>query len=587
MNTSCEVNESIVLPDSLRQILEGYKQFREITLQGGHGKTAQYYLQYTELVNIYLRFSRSIRCSNFELYLNSISEICDYFFAFNLPNYSKWAALYLNNLIKLKTDNSPLLMEFREGAFGVRRTKSCLGRSPVDLTLEQTINADAGNTLTGVSHFTNSISARQRWALSHSMRTKILSAVKVEIGLSHSDDTSYSLEKNRIEKDNKTLSSILETIKKTMDPFDENLDKNILFNMSTGKAASSNVADFLLNIKSLGHQLKLRFFSECFKDSLRFVKPIKRNNIHNFASDCVKKLIKGKNRGNQAIIKMERDIFGRLLAIAINKKVDIEYCLSYPLAPVPPALFHCTGHMFKTDKSTFSKHLKSKIEPSHPGQIEIEIIDGFYYMYYMGTTLPQTFGKLCSSNASEVHIIFDRYLTPSIKDCERQNRKKIDIPYSINGKRSCANQEKKTCTKIAKAIVYSSSESEAENVIYEEESDIEGITLEELNRNDNPSDEEIYSREIVSGDYILIKFVTKKKVVHYVALVENVDENEFGVSYLRRKGDKFMFPQVPEKFDVPKEDIVMKLPVPTFHGGTPRVSQKLVFAINFAKFNVN
>ncbi|CAB3249495.1 unnamed protein product [Arctia plantaginis] len=138
---------------------------------------------------------------------------------------------------------------------------------------------------------------------------------------------------------------------------------------------------------------------------------------------------------------MERDIFGRLLAIAINQKVDIEYCLSFPLAPVPPALFHCSGDMMKTDKSTLSKQLTAKIAPANPGQVDVEIIDGFYYMYQIGSTLPLKFGKiaesilikLCSKNAREVHIIFDRYLTPSIKDCERQNREGIDIPYTING----------------------------------------------------------------------------------------------------------------------------------------------------------
>lgn len=441
INTPSEDNERIILQDSLQQILEDYKQYRETTLQGGHGKTAQYYLLYSEMINIYHRFSRSIRCSNLELYLNSIFEICDYFFAFNLPNYSKWAALYLNNLIKLKMDDSALIAEFRQGAFGVRRTNSCLGRSPVDLTLEQTINADAGNTLTGVSHFTNSIAARQRWALSHSIRTKILSAVKAEVGLSRADDTSHSLQKNQIEKDNKTLNRIIETMKKTTNPFSENLDKNILFNMSTGKAASSHVSDFLLNCKTLGHEQKLRFFSECSEDPTRFVKSIKRNVISNFASDCAKRTIKNKSKDNQALLKMERDIFGRLLAIAIEHKVDIENCLSYPLAPVPPALFHCTGHMYKTDKSTLSKHLKSKIEVSNPGHIDVEIIDGFYYLYSIGSTLPQSFGKvaeailikLCSTNSQEIHIIFDRYLTPSIKDCERLNRAEIDIPYTISG----------------------------------------------------------------------------------------------------------------------------------------------------------
>lgn len=118
---------------------------------------------------------------------------------------------------------------------------------------------------------------------------------------------------NQIEKDNKTLNRIIETMKKTMNPFSENLDQNILFNMSTGKAASSHVSDFLLNCKTLGHKQKLRFFSECSEDPTRFVKSIKRNVISNFASDCAKRTIKNKSKDNQALLKMERDIFGRLL----------------------------------------------------------------------------------------------------------------------------------------------------------------------------------------------------------------------------------------------------------------------------------
>lgn len=92
-------------------------------------------------------------------------------------------------------------------------------------------------------------------------------------------------------------------------------------------------------------------------------------------------------------------------------------------------------------QTSLSKQLTSKIVPANLGQIDVEIIDGFYFMYQIGSTLPQTFGKLaesiliklCSKNARELHIIFDRYLTPSIKDCERQERKEIDIPFTING----------------------------------------------------------------------------------------------------------------------------------------------------------
>jgi hypothetical protein len=37
------------------------------------------------------------------------------------------------------------------GAISIRRTKKSFSRSPVDITLEQTINADAANSSTGIS----------------------------------------------------------------------------------------------------------------------------------------------------------------------------------------------------------------------------------------------------------------------------------------------------------------------------------------------------------------------------------------------------------------------------------------------------
>ncbi|CAH2109151.1 unnamed protein product [Euphydryas editha] len=173
----------------------------------------------------------------------------------------------------------------------------------------------------------------------------------------------------------------------------------------------------------------------------RFFKVLSRSKIFNFASDCIKKSQKNKDGSKQVLLKMERDIFGRLLAIGIKKDIDIEYCLSYPLAPAPPALFQCSGEMFKSVKSTLADYLKSQIILTHPTQIDMEVIDGFYFLYLVGNSMPQTFGqiaqsiliKLCATSAREIHIIFDRYLTPSIKHCERKNREEINIPYTIHG----------------------------------------------------------------------------------------------------------------------------------------------------------
>ena len=43
-----------------------------------------------------------------------------------------------------------------------RTTKIFFARAPVDLTLEQTVNADAASRLTGIAAFSQSVGARKR-----------------------------------------------------------------------------------------------------------------------------------------------------------------------------------------------------------------------------------------------------------------------------------------------------------------------------------------------------------------------------------------------------------------------------------------
>ncbi|KAB0803174.1 hypothetical protein PPYR_00144 [Photinus pyralis] len=154
----------------------------------------------------------------------------------------------------------------------------------------------------------------------------------------------------------------------------------------------------------------------------------------------------------------------------------------------------------------------------------------------------------------------------------------------INEKEALQKMKKEPKKKIPKVT---ESSSDNDSIPYKDESDTENLTVEDIVNEENQSNEDFCVSDIKNGDYILVKFCTKKKILHYVALVESVGENECSVSYLRRKGDKFIFPQIPEKYNVPKDDVVLKLPAPDFHGGTARVSQKFVFSIAFDKFNVN
>lgn len=126
--------------------------------------------------------------------MDPIYNMVDFFFALNQP-YARWALLYVSNLIDLYNHNSSLVHEFRRGAFEIKSTNANSARSPVDLTLEQIINTDASNQLTD-NLAVDSIS--QWWALSHSMKAKILPSVKEDIGLTKKNDTSHSLRKSKM-----------------------------------------------------------------------------------------------------------------------------------------------------------------------------------------------------------------------------------------------------------------------------------------------------------------------------------------------------------------------------------------------------
>lgn len=204
------------------------------TLDGKHGKTAQFYVLHIQLIKYYLLVDRSIREGDFYLYVYVIPKLTNLFFASNQPNYARWLTKYFDNLIKIGDSHPDLIPVIQAGCFGTKRT---LPRSPIDLTLEQTINADAANKHAGISFLTQSISARQRWARFHSMQADIISTILQITGLKKNYDCELTneLRDSRINRDQKAVKMLADSIRKHINPFDESLNKDSLFNIATGR----------------------------------------------------------------------------------------------------------------------------------------------------------------------------------------------------------------------------------------------------------------------------------------------------------------------------------------------------------------
>ena len=79
-----------------------------------------------------------------------------------------------------------------DGLFSVRRTNKQFSRLPVDLTLEQTVNADAASRMTGYTASTNSYSGRLRWSVTKGGRAALISALYQMAGIEKSSDIKNS-----------------------------------------------------------------------------------------------------------------------------------------------------------------------------------------------------------------------------------------------------------------------------------------------------------------------------------------------------------------------------------------------------------
>ena len=107
---------------------------------------------------------------------------------------------YHNDLLLLEKIDPGVYDEFKMGLFSTKRTSKAFSGSPIDLTLEQTINNDAASQRSGISSLTNSISARQRWAESHYLRMSIINDVLEEVGMKRKEDITFKLCPNSLKK---------------------------------------------------------------------------------------------------------------------------------------------------------------------------------------------------------------------------------------------------------------------------------------------------------------------------------------------------------------------------------------------------
>ena len=176
--------------------------------------------------------------------------------------------------LKLTETHPEVYLEFKNKLFGIKQTPKYFSSSPIDLVLQQTINADAACQRTGVSALTNSISARQRRTDSHFLRTAMKNKFFEDLSLSMTkkEDVSSNLRPHQTSNDHADLNKVIVMTLETMNPFDVNLDPDKLYNIGTGLAAMDLTQSFLLNVFQNGENERKKIIEEYSRESRRFEK---------------------------------------------------------------------------------------------------------------------------------------------------------------------------------------------------------------------------------------------------------------------------------------------------------------------------
>lgn len=435
---SSESVSSLMESASVLRLLEKYAHFCDNTRAGLFGPTAQYWLMYIDLIHIYLLLDRACRTNDVALFIYALGEMIPVFFACHRPNYARWITRYHLNLLNMELTHPGIRQVFDAGALSIRRTSKSFSRSAVDLTLEQTINRDAASRQGGIAAFTQNTNARKRWTVTRSFRGAIVSCLLEMAGLTAPEEVSSELKPSRIRKDHENLKDIMSEVEGTRNPFVASDDN--LYCLSTGKAASDSVKNDLLVLQEKGSEWHQQFVTECKEDPTRFERPIKRKTVKNFGQDAVKMKVPAKDKKLKEV-KCTRDLFGRLLYLALTQEFDLGTVLSYPLLPVPLSLCQITGNMNKTSKSKLMEVLEAMGTcNTEPTTVDAYLIDAMFFIRTL-PSLPPSFGGVARlilqqacANAREVHLVCDTYPGgPSIKDQEHDSRGDSMCSYKITG----------------------------------------------------------------------------------------------------------------------------------------------------------
>ncbi|XP_034062878.1 uncharacterized protein LOC117540355 [Gymnodraco acuticeps] len=345
-----------------------------------------YWLKTLSLELLLLRYIRSLREGNFQLYVKSLTQIRPWMFDLDYTHYSRWLSVHIRDMMTLAEKHPHVLAEFKSGHFVVHKTSNKFSAMALDQCHEQNNAMVKGSG--GAIGLTGNPGALRRWMVAGPDISRITTEFEQQHSASDTGHRHHDQQPGVQAAFLKEVKALVTVLDEMGNPFLEH-SQDVLV-IDTRDIMDIKVAETVRRIETLGEEQYTTFMKERLEQCTTPVtQTLPKNKLPLFSRPPVK--MKSKQKAQLAALKSDCGLFLWLYIFCQTRDGDIDNFFSHENQGSPPAL--STGGKIRIGvKADLLRCLESDLlENSSVPMADATIFDGAAVVQMLNPGTSRTF----------------------------------------------------------------------------------------------------------------------------------------------------------------------------------------------------
>ena len=223
-----------------------------------------------------MTYIKSLRTSNFPLYVDCLTKLTPWFLSSNLTNYARWVPVHIRDMVNLEKVHPYTAVEFNKGNFTVHKTRRVFSSMAIDQAHEQNNATVKGEG--GAVGLTQSPEALRRWMVSGPEVARMTTEFEASIGMCKRMNTVTRHHEQTKSIQVTFAQHMVEVIEEMGNPFVE--EGKDLLRLDTRDIIDPAVAHYLGQVEEIGQkQYEVFMTNRLIEQSVPLSEPIKKNKL--------------------------------------------------------------------------------------------------------------------------------------------------------------------------------------------------------------------------------------------------------------------------------------------------------------------